>query len=123
MIETLWVVGIAIGALMLVGLPLVAGFVHFSRSNDPTPEMLWAAAPFAGLAAIVLIAQNLLYLDVRLPVATGLLWLATVLAWVWLLSSGKARSTLTPVPIPLLALSLAVYVLHGLGLFALGAAD
>ena len=73
MIDTLWVAGVAMGALLLVGLPLVAGFVHLSRSGNLAPEVLWAVAPFAGLAAIVLIAQNLLYLDINLPAATAVM--------------------------------------------------
>lgn len=111
---TIWCVLTAIGSLYLFGLPLTAWLA------DQTEDLegIWVTAPFIGLAALILILQNLVYLNATIRVSTPWIWIAGIALWV--ISARRLRSILTSSPRPLLLAACAVYLVQGLGLFVIG---
>jgi hypothetical protein len=110
-------VTIVVGSLFAVGLPLA----WLLGGRRQVAERDFLRAPFVGLAAIVTVLQNLVYLDVPVRQSTPWLWGFVLLVWLVLTWSGRWRDCLRPG----LALAaggfLAVYLLQGAGLVRLGA--
>lgn len=87
----------------------------------PLTESDWVDVPFVGAAVIIVVLQNLVYLDVPVQEATPFLWAATAVVWVVWLGRGGVGASLKQTPVALGAVMLAVYGIHGLGLLQLGA--
>ena len=113
---------VATSCVFATGLPVTLFFVR--RAVIPlSPGQIWAAAPLVGTIAIVIVSQNLLYLDVRSPHSAIAIWIFGLLAGAKIMLSLEARALLKPVPWPLLALGALVYLIHGSGLLALGVSN
>jgi hypothetical protein len=103
-----------------VGVPLVVLGASFLRTTADVRDV-WFYSSLVGAAAIILICQNLLYLDVTLSRSAVLVWLLAGAGWAAVLSSASKRAMLLPLPWPALVLGAAVYLIHGTGLIELGA--
>lgn len=103
--------------------PLVAGapIVWLLRGRRALLADDWLLAPFVGLGALVLVLQNLVYLD--LPVATSAPWLWLVIALLVAAfgASGRLRESLRALPRAVFALALLAYAAQGLALLQVGA--
>jgi hypothetical protein len=114
---TLWCAALVLLAPLALGLParwLLGG-------RRPLGERAWLEAPFVGLALIILVLQNLVYLDVPLRRSAPFLWLLAAPAWLWAYRSGQLRAWWRTCPRALFAAGLLAYFVQGLGLFAVGA--
>jgi hypothetical protein len=112
-----WYVLVVLTATFAAGVPLawlLGGCKALSRSA-------WIRAPFVGISGLVLVLQNLFYLDVPVARAAPLLWLGLAALWVVMCRRGQLGESFRHCPRALLAAALAVYLVHGLGLFAAGA--
>jgi hypothetical protein len=112
-------VAVVVGSLFAVGVPLA----WLLGGRRPLAEGDCIRAPFLGLAAIVLVLQNLVYLDVPLRQSTPWLWAAVLLAWLALAASGRWRECLRPALGLAAGGFLALYLLQGAGMIRLGAAQ
>ncbi len=113
---TLGCVLLAIASPFFFGLPLAKWL--FPESDN---EMLWAKAPLLGVAAIILILQNLVYLNLRLGISIFGLWVLGGLAWLWMYRKHLSKTLFSKLPYLLLIAGLAVYIIQGLGIVSLGA--
>jgi hypothetical protein len=114
---TAWCMAVVWLGLLAAGTPL-ACWLTDARDPDATATLL---APFLGLAALVLALQNLVYLNIPLRVATPYAWgvlglLCGLAAW-----RGALRERFAPWAAVVLLAAVAVYLLHALGLIAVGA--
>jgi hypothetical protein len=114
--RTVCCLGVVLAGLFAVGVPVS----WLLGGRKPLDESGWVKAPFLGLAVVVLLLQNLIYLDVRLVWSTPLLWGLVLLLWAWMGCRRQLRESLASCPRGLLAAALAVYAVHGLGLLLLG---
>lgn len=103
-----------------VGLPVTILGASWLKTRADARDV-WLYSPLIGAASIILICQNLLYLDVIAARSAILVWLLTAAGWVAVLSSAPSRAMLRPLPWPALGLGAAVYLIHGTGLLELGA--
>jgi hypothetical protein len=119
MLTTPLCIATALGSPLLVGLPVR----WLLRRGKPLDARAWLEAPFLGLATIILVLQNLVYLDVPLRRSVPWFWLAVGLLWLvvrpW---RGQAR-TWRNCPVIVLLACLGVYLIQGLGLLLLGAPE
>lgn len=113
---TLWCILLTITSPFFFGLPLTKWF--FPKSDN---EMLWAKAPLIGVAAIILILQNLVYLNLRLGISTFGLWVLGGLTWFWMYRKHLSKTLFSKIPYILLIAGFAVYLIQGLGIASLGA--
>lgn len=107
---------VVLASPLAAGLPLVAALRRRALTADD-----WLLAPFVGLGALVLVLQNLAYLDVPVGRSTPWLWLAIALGLVVWVARGGARASLRAAPRALLGLALAAYLAQGLAMFQVGA--
>jgi hypothetical protein len=114
---TIWCVTVVLGSLWLWGLP-VAWLVKGRHQLTGADFLL---APFLGIAAILVVFQNLVYLNIPLAQAAPFGWAAIAVAWLLFCRSGDARASMRQCPWVILVASLLVYVVQGLALFATGA--
>ncbi len=114
---TLWCIVVVIGSLWFIGLPVAK---VLSEPEDDN-ETLWITAPFIGLAVIILVLQNLVYLDVPICHSTVWLWVGTCLLWGWLVKSKRLDLVFQTLPRLLFISALGVYLIQGLGLLIVGA--
>jgi hypothetical protein len=108
---------ICLASLYFIGLPAA---VWLSSDAGPS-ERLWVLAPFLGMAFIVLISQNLIYLGVPIAQSFYWIWAGAVCAWLVMIKKGVIKK-LRPLPIVLLVSACLMYVLHSLGLLVVGPA-
>jgi hypothetical protein len=108
---------VVLGSLGLVGIP-VGWLLNGRRSLTQGDHIL---APFLGMGAIVLVLQNLVYLDVTIRHATPFLWAAILLAWTCLFLSGKLGANLKKWPWELGMACMLAYLVQGAGLLTVGA--
>jgi hypothetical protein len=120
LIQTIQVALIAIAAPFVVGLPITLLAAQLCGEGKSTSRAVWLIAPLVGVTAIILIAQNLLYLNVRIPHSAIVIWLIAGTGWITVLSWRKVRDALRPIPYAILGGGVAIYVLHGLGFFLSG---
>lgn len=106
---------VTIATPFIFGLPLPR---WLSRHREH--EMLWVKAPFIGLGVIILVLQNLVYMDLRLGLTTFVLWGGAALVWARIYSKHSSGELLSGVPRGLLVAALIVYLIQGLGIFCLG---
>jgi hypothetical protein len=112
MILTILSILIPIGSLFFIGLPITVGL-------SVTKEKIWVIAPFLGLAVIVLILQNLIYLGVPISKSYGWIWLGAGIAWIGLITTGAIKK-LFPMPKMIWGIAFLAYLLHAIGLLILG---
>jgi hypothetical protein len=117
MLLTACCVAVVLGSLLAAGLP-VCWLLNGRRPLTPSDHV---RAPFLGLAVIVLILQNLVYLDVPLKQSAPFLWAGLLALWLWLYRSGQLGACLQSCPRAVLAAALLVYLVQGISLFRLGA--
>jgi hypothetical protein len=117
MLLTVWCVGVVLTSILFVGIPLT----WLLSGRKPLNEWGWIQVPFLGIAAIILILQNLVYLDVPIKLSAPFLWGAGGLLWWFLWRSGHLRVSLARFPRALYAAMLLVYLVQGLGLITVGA--
>ena len=117
MLLTFWHIIVVIGSLWFIGLP-VAMVLALTEDDN---ETLWIIAPFTGLAVIILVLQNLIYLDVPIRLSTLWLWIGACLLWGWLIKSKRLKPALKTIPRVLFISALGVYLIQGLGLLIVGA--
>ncbi len=89
MFLTLWCILVAIASLYCFGLPVAT----LLADDDRDRETVWVIAPFIGLSVIILVLQNLIYLDVWISRSAFWFWLGGGLLWLWLLKTGRLVST------------------------------
>lgn len=119
-IQTVSVISIAIISVFVVGL-CVASLAVKCLKISCTSEQLWVATPLIGTGAIILICQNLLYLDVRIPYSTILIWVSVAI--VAIASAARGHFSISNIPWKLMATGVAVYVVHASGLLVSGASN
>lgn len=119
-LRTVMVIIIAITSVILVGFYITNLVVSRLRISC-TSEQLWAASPLVGAGAIILICQNLLYLDIRICYAVILIWMCVGLAGV--ISVIKSQFSLSGIPWKLIATGFAIYVVHAAGLIYSGVSN
>jgi hypothetical protein len=112
---------IAVVGCFAIGLPVVI-LVASSCTARPDARDVWYYAPLVGVGFLILVCQNLLYLDVVISKSAILVWAVAAAGWIWVLSSPWRRNLLRPVPWPALGLGAVVYLLHASGL-SLGASN
>ncbi|MCX6253826.1 MAG: hypothetical protein NTV31_05040 [Bacteroidia bacterium] len=118
--QTIIVMSTAVTSVFAIGFcvaSLTARCFHISW----TSEQFWAAAPLVGVCAIILICQNLLYLNIRIPYAAILIWMGVGLAAI--ISVFRSQFSLSGIPWKLIATGLAIYAIHGSGLLVSGASN
>ncbi len=114
---TLVCIVVTIGSLWFVGIPVT---LLLSEPHDDN-EMLWIAAPFIGLAAVILFLQNLAYLDVPIRHSTHWLWGLVFFLWIWLIKSKRLKIFFQDIPYHLLLSAVGIYMIQGMGLLLVGA--
>jgi hypothetical protein len=119
-IETLSTCGITLVTPMLIGVPLMLVLRRRALERED-----WLLAPFLGCAALVLVLQNCVYLDV--PVARQAPWVWALVALVWLgiaLHAGarrRLRASSAAFPRALVLLALLAFGTQGAALLMAGA--
>jgi hypothetical protein len=116
---TVWCITIVLGSVCAAGVPAA----WLLNGRRPLTEADYVKAPFLGLAVIVLVLQNLVYLDVPIRLSGPFFWVGVGLCWIWIWRRGGTGGFLRTVPWPLILACLLVYLLQGLGLVALGARE
>jgi hypothetical protein len=101
-----------------IGLPLqwaLGGCRPLSRNQ-------WIAAPFLGLAGLIIVLQNLVYANV--PIGASVPWFWSAIGAVWIVASfvRTFRSSFQTIPYGIFLVAAAVYLLQGIGLVKIGAA-
>ncbi len=119
MVLTVWCVGTILGSVWLVGGPLA----WLLNGRRPLAEADCVLAPFLGVAAIILVSQNLVYLNLPIRRTAPFVCAAAALAWVWMWRGGGLRGGRTNFPWALSAAALLVYLVQGMGLLAVGPRD
>src|SRR4029079_15099220 len=117
MITTILCIAVVVVSIVAVGIP----FRWLLHGRRPLGEQEWIEAPFLGIAAIILVLQNLVYLDLPLRYTTPLLWAITLAGWVLMYRTGQLSASLATAPLDLLGTALIVYLLQGIGLILVGA--
>jgi hypothetical protein len=107
---------LVLGSPFAVGLPLT----WLLNGKQPLSTADWIRAPFLGVAAIVVVLQNLVVLDVPLRRVVPFFWLAVLLAWAWCWREGMLRTILKKCPWSLLAAGALIYLFQGFGLLYAG---
>lgn len=115
---TVWCIAVTVGSLLFVGWPLA----RVLWKTDAAEET-WVLAPLIGQAVVILILQNLVYLDLPVKLSAPLLWLGTAGFWLWLAKTRRLRDGRRPAPWALLALGTVTYLVQGIGLLIAGAAS
>jgi hypothetical protein len=113
---TIWCMVVIVASLFGMGIPL-CWLLNGCRPLDEADRL---KAPFFGIAALVLLLQNLLYFDLPLRRTTPWMWLLIVLLWVPIWWRGQLRACLPPLPRLVTVAVLLVALLQGLGLAMLG---
>jgi hypothetical protein len=111
-------IAIALLAPIAMGLPLrwvIGGCKALSKNQ-------WISAPFLGIAALVILLQNLVYANVPIRSAAPWVWLAIGVAWVIAIFARSFRTCLSVCPRGIVAVAVAAYLIQGSGLLKLGAA-
>jgi hypothetical protein len=85
-ILTARVISIALISCFAIGLPAVVIGSSFCK-NRPDAEDVWFYTPLVGASFVILVCQNLLYVDVPISKSAGLVWTLAAAGWIWLLSS------------------------------------
>src|ERR1700738_5185639 len=67
-----------------IGLAAVL-FGSWLCKTRPDAEDVWFYAPFVGAGVVILVCQNLLYVDVPISKSAGLVWTLAAAGWIWLL--------------------------------------
>jgi hypothetical protein len=110
-----------LGGSVALGVP-VAWLLKGCR---PLEERDWLLAPFLGIAAAVLALHNFVYFDYTVARVAPWVWGAAGVGWLAVLLSaarGEAgRRSLASCPWLVYLAAAAVFCVHGLGLFAVGA--
>jgi hypothetical protein len=117
---TIAVIAVAMASVFIIGFPMVS-LAARQFEISCTPEQLWAAAPLVGAGAIILICQNLLYLDVRSSYSAVLIWAVIGLGAINFIS--KLQSIFASIPWKLIGTGVAIYAIHGSGLLVSGASN
>lgn len=119
-IQTMIAITIAISSVFAVGFCVVNLAAKRLRISG-TSEQLWAATPLVGAGTIILVCQNLLYLDVRIPYSAILIWVSVAL--VAIASVARNRFSISSIPWSLIATGVAIYIIHASGLLGLGVSN
>jgi hypothetical protein len=114
---TVWCIVVVLGGLFWIGMPVQ----WLLGCRQPLDEDAWLQAPLLGMAAIVLVLQNLVYLDWPIAQTAWIPWVAGLIGWVWFLGSGSLRASIRTVPACLLGAAGLLYLVHGVGLLVVGA--
>jgi hypothetical protein len=117
MIITTICITVVLISIFLVGIPLS----WLLNGRTWTSEQAWLVAPFLGISAIVLILQNLVYLDLPIRYTASLIWMAGLVGWIWIYRCRQLRIIFKTAPRALFSIALAVYLLQGLGMLIVGA--
>lgn len=120
--QTLTVVSIAITSVFAVGF-CVANLATKYLQISCTTEQLWVAAPLVGTGVIILICQNLLYLDIRIPYSVVLIWAGVGLTLIVSVTKGQFSILNSNIPCGLIATGIAIYIVHASGLLASGVSN
>src|SRR5580692_38469 len=116
------VILVAMIGCFAIGLPATILGVSACKAR-PDARDVWYYAPLVGVGFVILLCQNLLYVDVIIAKSAILVWVLAAAGWIWVLSSRSKRSLLLPVPWPALGFGAVVYLLHASGLLSLGASN
>src|SRR5262245_46317583 len=117
MINTIWCIIIIWISIFFVGIP----FNWLLHGRTWPGEQAWLEAPFLGIAAIILLLQNLVYLDLPIRYTAPLIWIGGLAGWFWMYRRKQISAVFATLPRTLFCTALAVYLLHGLGLLIIGA--
>jgi hypothetical protein len=117
MLATVLGLGAALGSPWLVGLPVRL----LLRRGQALSQRAWVEAPLVGVAIIILVLQNLVYLNIPLRQSVPWFWGAVGLLWLGTLLRGGLRKSWRNCPRAVLGVGVGVYLFQGVGLFVLGA--
>jgi hypothetical protein len=118
MLQTALCIAVVLVSVAALGAPLR----WLLNRRQPLSATDWVEAPFLGVAALVLVLQNLVYLDLPVQTTCGWIWLATLLLWGWMAWRRQVLASLAAVPRWLVVAAVGVYLVHGAGLLWAGAA-
>jgi hypothetical protein len=117
MLITIWCIVIIVISIVAIGAPL--RWLLNGRSTFGAYE--WIEVPFLGIAAIILILQNLVYLDLRIHYTAALIWVLALLGWALIYRARQIGAVFAAMPKALFGTALAIYLLQGIGLLIVGA--
>jgi hypothetical protein len=117
MLVTIQCIAIVLISIVFVGIPCS----WLLNGRKWRGELAWLEMPFLGIAAIILILQNLVYLDLRVGYTAPLIWAGGLAGWLWMYRSGQLKDVFRTLPRAVFGVALAVYLLQGLGLLIVGA--
>jgi len=108
---------IPLGSLFFIGLPVAA--LLNTKQQELSHQTLWVIAPFLGLAVIVLLLQNLVYLGIPIAKSFYSVWFVAACLWVILIKTDAIKK-IVPIPGLLLFAAFIIYLVHGLGMVVVG---
>jgi hypothetical protein len=117
MLVTLLCLVTVLGGLFLLGTP----FRWLLNGCRPLGRAEWLEVPAVGIAVIVLVLHNLVYLDIPIGRCVGWIWLSVALLWGVMAWRRQILASLGGYPLTVFAVGLAVFCVQGLGLFIMGA--
>ena len=119
-LQTIVVITTAVTSIFAVGF-FVTSLAARRLQISCTSEQLWACAPLVGTGTIILICQNLLYLDIRIHYSAILIWAGVGFAAI--ISGLRSRFSFSSIPWTLIATGVAIYAVHGSGLLVSGVSN
>jgi hypothetical protein len=93
------------------------------KGRKPLEERDWLVVPCLGVAVAVLVLHNGVYLEWTVGRLVPWVWLAAAAGWAWMLRRTGVRAVFAACPWPVYLVVVAVFCVHGLGLFAVGARE
>src|SRR3954454_1660134 len=121
-LSTASAISVALTSCFAIGLPVVAAGSLLCNKRLSSASC-WFYAPLVGAGFIILVCQNLLYVDFPISRSAVLIWAMAAVGWFWLLSSASRRSLFRPVPWAALGLGAVTYLVQAGGLLSLGASN
>ncbi len=119
MISTIWCVFLSFFALFFIGTPIAV--LLKSGAHGPDRRAIWLSAPFVGAAAIIVVLQNLVYLNIPISKSSIWLWIGASILWIWLIWRGQIKGLSRSFPVMVMLTAATVYFAHAIGLFVIGA--
>jgi len=117
MFLTIWCILFVFGTVLFFGTPLAS----LLKRGQPLDEEDWLLTPFLGMACVVLFLQNLVYLNCPIKQTAWVAWSIGAIGWLACLWRGSPLGSLRSFPGWAYLAAVAVFALHGFGLFAVQA--
>lgn len=118
--RTAVIITVAVASVFAVGF-CVVDFASRRLKFQLTSDQFWSAVPLVGAGVLILVCQNLLYLDLRVRYSAILVWICVATYLARRLSVFAASRDYFPWK--LVATGIAIYLVHGSGLLVSGASN